>query len=284
MTEVRNYVCIDSSKRDALRKIVNEVEVFKSGNGSRSCMMIAPPGSGKSLLAQLIAKDHGLYFLEFNITQMISKADILDCFDVMLTTQFGNRGKQLLVFVDEIDAGLQNDAVYDTFLAPLEGGIYRRAGKTFPIEPCFWLFAGTTDPTKSDNKKASDFVSRLTIKPVEMIRGATDEYRLENVYLGAAILRAEFLDVHEVSTHVLELFRKLDKKMSVRELRRFIKSFEDVNLGEVRWENVPKEWKARYTPPPGSEVMVEITGEIVGPDVLARFSTVPIKETPAKTG
>jgi hypothetical protein len=283
-TEVRNYVCIDSSKRNALRKIVHEVEVFKSGSGSRSCMMIAPPGSGKSLLAQLIAKDHGLYFLEFNITQMITKADILDCFDVMLTTQFGNRGKQLLVFVDEIDACLQNDAVYDTFLAPLEGGIYRRAGKTFPLEPCFWLFAGTTDPTKSGNKKASDFVSRLTLKPIEMVRGATDEYKLENVYLGAAILRAEFLDVHEVSTHVLQAFRQLDKEMSIREIRRFIKSFEDVKLGEVRWENLPKEWKARFTPPTDNEVMVEITGDVVGPDVLARFRTAPISAVTAKAG
>ena len=170
------------------------------------------------------------------------------------------------------------------FWPPLEGGIYRRAGKTFPLEPCFWLFAGTTDPTKTGSKKASDFVSRLTLKPVEMVRGGTEDYKLENVYLGAAILRAEFLDVHEVSTHVLELFHKLDKKMSIREIRRFAKSFEDVKLGEVRWENVPKEWKVRFTPPPTSEIMVEITGEVVGPDVLARFSTGPIKGTAAKAG
>jgi hypothetical protein len=293
MTEVNKYVCIDSAKRQTLRKIVHEVEVFKGGGGSRSCMIVASPGSGKSLLAQLIAKDHGLYFLEFNITQMISKADILDCFDAMLTTQFENREKQLLVFVDEIDAYLQNEAVYDAFLAPLERGIYRRAGKTFPLEPCFWLFAGTRNPAKieekkeegdkKEEKKASDFVSRLTLKPLEMALGSTEEYRLEHVYLGAAILRTEFPDVREVSTHVLEVFRQLDREISIRELRRFVKEFEDVKLGEVRWENAPKKWGGvSFKRPEEAEAMVEIAGEVAGPDVLERFSTASMRVSAAK--
>jgi hypothetical protein len=285
-TEVKSYVCVDPLKREVLRKLVQEVGVFKSGRGSRSCMLVAEPGSGKTLLAQLIAKDHGLHFLDFNITQLISKADILDCFDSMLTTQFENRGKQLLVFVDEVDAYLEGEPVYDAFLAPLEGGIYRRAGKTFPLEPCLWLFAGTKNPeatrdaperNEKNEKKASDFVSRLTLKPLVMEWSDTEHYRLEHVYLGAAILRHVFPDVRDVSTHVLDVFRQLPKDKSIRDIRQFIEGFEDVKLGEVRWENVPNPWRGiSFRQPENGEFMVEIVGQVAGPDVLARFSTVPI--------
>jgi hypothetical protein len=286
MTEVKNYVCTASSKRAVLRQIIREVEIFKRGTGTRSCMIVAPPGSGKSLLAQLIAEDHGLYFLEFNITQMISKIDILDCFDVILTTQYENRGKQLLVFVDEVDGHLQNESVYDAFLGPLERGVYRRAGKTFPLEPCFWLFADTKHPTASKTtKKASDFVSRLTLKPLEMSIGPNDDSELENVYLGVALVRAEFPDVREVSTHVLEAFRQLNKGISIRDIRQFVASFMDVKMSEVRWENLPKQWAGtQFAKRSGPEQMVEITGQVVGPDILARFSTAPVKRIAAKAG
>jgi ATPase family associated with various cellular activities (AAA) len=265
MTEVKNYICIAASKRKILRKILDELEAFKTGR-ARSCMMIAAPGSGKSLLARVLAEDHGLCFLEFNITQMISKNDLLDCFDVILTTQFENPSRRLLVFVDEIDAYLGGEPVYDAFLAPLESGVYRRAGKTFPIEPCFWLFAGTKDPTEqADARKARDFVSRLTLKPVAMKMEENDAWQLENVYLGVTLLRLEFPDVREVSTVVLEVFHNLSMNLSIRELRQFIKDFVDIRSGEVRWSNVPQNWYQRLGirdhGPLTGEIMVEIRGE-----------------------
>lgn len=277
MTEVKNYVCIDSSKRDILRTVVREIEAFRRERGTRSCMIVAAPGSGKSLLAQLLAEDHGLFFLEFNITQLITKADILDCFDVILTSQFENRGRRVLVFVDEIDANLDGEPVYDAFLAPLERGVYRRAGKTFPLDPCFWLFAGTKDPMQAGGvKKASDFVSRLTLKPRVMEPAQNDEYRLENVYLGVALLGTEFPDVREVSTLVLEVFHRLTRETSVRELRQFIRDFVDIKSGEVRWENIPQHWCVKLgigelPKPPVPETMIEVRGQ-VNPHVLARFT------------
>jgi hypothetical protein len=276
MTEVRNYVCIAASKRKILQKVVHEIQAFKREHGTRSSMIIAAPGSGKSLLAQLLAEDHGLYFLEFNITQMISKTDILDCFDGILTTQFENPGRQLLVFVDEIDAHLGAEPVYDAFLAPLERGVYRRAGKTFPIEPCFWLFAGTKDPTETKERKASDFVSRLTLKPVELVVDKGDDCQLENVYLGVAILRTEFPDVREVSIEVLRVFHDLEQSISIRELRQFIRDFVDIKSGEVRWSNVPPNWfnklQIKDRGKLQREVMVEVRGEGLTSNILARFT------------
>ncbi len=170
MLEVDNYVCLVPAKREVLRAIIAEFNAFKSAGtgGHRGCLLIASPGSGKTHLASRLAEHLGLGLLEFNITQMLSKADLLDCFDTIVTTQFQNRDKRFLVFVDEINAKLDNQEVYSTFLAPLEKGVYRRAGKTFQIAPCAWLFASTKDPeepasSEDGTNKASDFVSRLTL-------------------------------------------------------------------------------------------------------------------------
>jgi hypothetical protein len=161
--------------------------------------------------------------------------------------------------------------------------VYRRAGKTFPIEPCLWLFAGTKDPrdaTGTETMKASDFVSRLTLKPVHLKPPQivnTPEDRLENVYLGVAMLRAEFPDVREVSLHVLDAFHQLEASLSIREFRHFTKDFVDINSGEVRFANVPTTWFsklgiAEIPMPLLKETLVEIKGQAVSPNVYARFS------------
>jgi ATPase family protein associated with various cellular activities (AAA) len=274
MTEVKNYICICESKRRVLREIVREVKAFKREPRIRSCMIAAPPGSGKSILAEHIAEDCDLMFLEFNITQMFSRSDILDCFDAILTTQFENRDRHLLVFVDEIDGDL-GGPVYDSFLGPLERGVYRRAGKTFPIKPCFWLFAGTKNPENLTDKKAKDFVSRLTLKPRDMGIRDGDDFNLENVYLGAAILRAEFPDVRQVSMAVLDTFHKLGKEVSIRTLRHFIKDFNDIQSGTVFWRNIPLQWIAELrikSPVEDREDLVEVVGDPISPSVFARYS------------
>jgi hypothetical protein len=282
MTLVKNYICIAASKRRVLQQILYQLDAFqREQRGARSCMIIATPGSGKSLLAQLLAEDHGLQYLEFNITQMLEKSDLMDCFDVILTTQFENPGKQLLVFVDEIDAHLAGEPVYDMFLSVLERGVYRRAGKTFPLQPCFWLFAGTVDPRENaQDRKGNDFVSRLTLRPLTMGVGEGDKWQLENVYLGAALLRVEFPDVREVSSEVLELFHSLPSRVSIRELRQFVRDFVDIRSGEVRWRNVPQGWldrlqireKVREHESPSKDIMVEIRGEASRPTVVARLA------------
>lgn len=251
MTECEGFVSIVKTKRSVLQTLVKELRQYKHAikRQHKSFILIASPGSGKSYLVKCLAKANGFRYLPFNITQMLSKSDILDCFDTIVTTQTQNREEPILVFIDEINATLESQFVYDTFLAPLEEGIYIRSGKTFHIDPCVWIFAGTRKPLETQefhlqsSLKASDFESRLSIPPLEFDISKSNnkflhEFQVENVYLGVSLLRSFFPDVRRVSEKVLELFRNLKHDMPVRELKHFVKAFNDIQYGQVLSKNV----------------------------------------------
>jgi hypothetical protein len=253
MTEVDGYVCCVKSKREVLRRLRGELAASCAAakRVTTACMIIAKPGSGKTYLAHCLARELGMHCLVFNITQMISRLDILDCFDTIATTQARNRSESILVFVDEINASLRSERVYDMFLAPLEEGIYVRAGKTFHLDPCAWLFAGTERPVgereakRGGAEKASDFESRLTVPPLRLLTESEEEVRearVEKVYLGVALLRAAFPDVRRVTRTVLEVFHALPASTEVRELRHIVRLFENIQYGTVTAENVPFDW------------------------------------------
>jgi hypothetical protein len=253
MTEIDGYVCCMKSKRTILQKIVSELKVDAKAKDSKSCLLVASPGSGKTFLVRRLADTLNLRFLGFNITQLISRNDLLDCFDTIVTNQAQNRDEPLLVFLDEINAKLDGQHVYDAFLAPLEDGVYVRAGKTFHIDPCVWVFAGTEHPSaradyrEDKSEKASDFVSRLTLGPLDLKiddklkEDEENEAKLEKVYLGVSLLRSLFPDVRRVSTKVLRAFHTLPISVEARELKHFVKAFTDIQYGEVRAKNIHKE-------------------------------------------
>jgi ATPase family associated with various cellular activities (AAA) len=258
MLEVDGYVCCTKQKRRTLQGIVSEIGSFASHHkrDHKSCMLIASPGSGKTYLVRCIAKSLKLTFLGFNITQMISKGDLLDCFDTIVTNQAQNRDQPLLVFVDEINARLDGQHVYDAFLAPLEEHVYVRAGKTFHIDPCIWVFAGTEFPvdrqemSRDRSDKASDFVSRLSARPFDLIHsGESDgEERLEKVYLGVSLLRSTFPDVRKVSEKVLRAFHSLPPALEAREVKHFVESFVDIQYGEVKEKNIDDDRLKHHVP------------------------------------
>jgi hypothetical protein len=253
MTEVHGYVCCVTEKRKILQRVVNELGSFdaKGRRDHKSCMFIASPGSGKTYLVRQLAQSLGLRYLGFNVTQMLSKTDLFDCFDTIVTSQAQNKEEPLLVFIDEINAKLDGQHVYDAFLAPLEEGVYVRAGKTFHIDPCVWVFAGTERPSATDllhgdkSDKASDFESRLTLEPLDLrIRDKSkeeSEARIEKVYLGVSLLRSAFPDVRKVSKKVLQAFHTLPPSLEARELKHFVKSFFDIQYGTVKAKNIPIE-------------------------------------------
>ena len=250
MTEVDGYVCCSTNKRQVVRNLLQELKAFdtRGRNDHISCMLIAQPGSGKTHLVRRMAEAVGLRFLGFNITQMIPKTDLLDCFDTIVTNQAQSREKPLLVFVDEINALLGGQHVYDTFLAPLEEHVYVRAGKTFHIDPCVWVFAGTERPSSTGRKgrdrseKAADFENRLTLEPQDLKAGDPGEEQVEHVYLGAALLRNAFPDVRQVSEKVLKVFFELKPELVARDIRHFVDSgFTGIQYGKVTSHNIVHE-------------------------------------------
>jgi hypothetical protein len=248
-TEVDDYICIDPDKRNALQRLIIELKKFRDSARERSCSckIIAPPGTGKTRLAQRLALAEGYNFLQFNLTHLYSREQILDIFDRISTEQAKKPEAPLLVFIDEINTELNQSCFYSSFLTPLEDGIYVRAEKIFHIEPCFWLFAGTktNDDSKSGStsqsgNKWSDLRSRLTLPNINLDETKQDIKRLETVYIGVSMLVATFPDVRWVSIKILTLFWLLGgiKDLRMRQLVQFIRSFFDIQRGRVTSANV----------------------------------------------
>lgn len=267
MTDVGGYVACVRSKRRVLRRLLEEGEAFtRDRTRHRSFMVIDVPGAGKSFLVNRLARALRMRFLSFNVTQMLTRNDLIECFDTIVTSQAQDPNQPVLVFIDEINAKLDGQHVYDAFLAPLEDGIYIRAGKTFHIGPCFWVFAGTEQPVPRSqsvshdrSEKGSDFESRLTSSPFDLKLnvGTTDERqrvleeelaRMEKVYIGVAAIRNVFPDVRLVSSKVLSAFKLMPMDVGPREISRFVKAFEFVQYGRVTERNLPKNWYTAYGP------------------------------------
>lgn len=257
MTEIKNYICCVKSKRKAVLQLVNEINSFAKHppEHQQSYMLIADPGSGKTYLVKCLAKAANLSLRDFNIAQMLSKNDVLDCFDTIVTTQAFEK-KPVLAFFDEINAKIEGEHVYDLFLAPIEDSCYVRGGKTFHLKPCIWIFAGTERPVlgkpdRDKETKALDFESRLTFpEPLSLAIDESNseqvaELRLERVYVGVTHIKRYFPDVKWVCEDVLKLFHSLPPDLSVRDLDHLVRSFVNVQFGLIKNENIPHEWLKR---------------------------------------
>jgi len=249
MIDIDGYVCCVAEKQDIISRLIRDINAFRlSGRKSAHIcgMLIGSPGVGKTHLVRQLAASLDLEFLSFNITQMVARTDILDCFDTIVTTQAKDRSKTILVFVDEINAKLDGDLVYNAFLVPIEDGKYIRGGKLFHIEPCIWIFSGTSDPSTDDDKdrssKGSDFVSRLTLGLISLddIGDQMDRKSVERVYQGISLLCKTFPDVRQISEKVIDLFRHLPECVKIRDLKRLISAFNDIQFGKVYSKNVPR--------------------------------------------
>ena len=262
-TFLPGYIACIKEKERIISDIGRELRTFKNEGRhltSFGLLLQADPGAGKTFLAKTFAKALDFHFLRFDVTQMLNREDLLEVFDAIATQQ-ANDERDILVFVDEINATLTGAPVYGAFLAPLEEGFYVRRGRSFSLRPCAWIFAGTNlrDDKLQKGDKLSDFESRMTLiekMDYESISDAYDnksdkleqEARLEQVYLGAAMIHRYFPDVTKISAAVLKKFGGLNpKKSPARKLRGMAGSLKDVQYGKVSsvncesWKNPPEE-------------------------------------------
>lgn len=257
-SQLPGYVCCVQEKRKVIDEIGRRLSGFQmnpSHRGSFSLLLQADPGAGKTYLARSLAKEYDFEFLPFDITQMIHRDELLDLFEAVSTLQARSR-TIVLVFVDEINALLENSQVYGAFLAPLEEGVYVRRGRTFSLKPCVWVFAGTKlgEDELRKAEKLSDFKSRVSlIKAIDYksLKGAAgpgerfySEARLEQVYLGAVMLRSSYSDIGRVSMEVLQYFQSLDpSEAPARKIRKLIESLENVQYGTVTRRKNCRNWQ-----------------------------------------
>jgi hypothetical protein len=213
-SDLDDYVCCSERKRTVIHSLLRGIREFKNRGGRyhQGCVLIAPPGSGKSFLIKCLARRAEIRMLEpFNMTQISTHAEIYGhIFDRVHEEQQRAQDEQLLVFVDEINAGHGEQSAYDAFLEPLQDGTYVSNGRRLNLAPCYWIFVDTKVPPAEKAKKWSDFKSRLQDgvhflavdeariveaipqKPVDAdeLSDELDALKLENVYLGTRVLRA----------------------------------------------------------------------------------------------
>jgi hypothetical protein len=249
--ELPAFVCCAPTKRRNIATLKDALVKFDAtGKRSVAGLLLARPGSGKTSLVHGLAAHLGVQVRSFNITNMMHTDDLLSCFDQIVTAQLENRKKTLLVFIDEINAEIAGHNVYEAFLTPLEDGYYVRRGQKRVIQPCVWLFVGTTS-LRAIRKavKGSDFVSRMSLPTMNIGEVPDDErpfLHLETVYIGASMARSEFPRLMMLSRDVLKVLASfaVDKtksgvaaRISHRDLRRFIaRELRVDGLGRGSWK------------------------------------------------
>jgi hypothetical protein len=289
----RGYSCIDGyiavrselrSSLDDLYHVVNRFVHKQNKDAPLNCLFLGNPGLGKSFLAEQLAKTLHLRRFPFNLSQLTSLDQVVDCFDAIASFQNRNRSQTVIAFFDEIDAKIENQELYSLFLSPMSDGTYSRGGNIFRLAPCVLVFAGASpyigstrqkDNSRKYSKEYSkvwDFNDRINGPKIRLsdsrsIERATDKQRTEQVYWGVHTLRRTFTDVSKVSEEVLEFFHTLDMDGGPRAMKPMIQAFRNIQNGEVCLRNLPPfsekidRWAMRWIEKKGKKLRGSLTME-----------------------
>jgi hypothetical protein len=265
MDQLPGYVETVDQRRSEIARLRSELEELKEGARKRQehagALLLAGPGSGKTFLAKKLAESLSMPLKSFNIVQLVTRENVLRCFDSIASAQAGQPDQLHLVVFDEINAKLEGSPVYDLFLSVLDNGTYNWHGRPYKLQPCAWLFIGTETPESEGSDKAPDFLSRLALgefrldipfadlegeddssatEQEERKNALRDQVRLGFVYRGAHLLQKKHPDVQRISAEVLRAFHSLPFGTSVRKLKHLCSGFSDIHYGEVRRCNMPR--------------------------------------------
>ncbi|MCD4820421.1 MAG: AAA family ATPase [Candidatus Cloacimonetes bacterium] len=242
---IGNYVAIRRDLRIKLNDLYQSIHNFKcdSKTSSLNCLIQGAPGWGKTFLSEKLAESFDLNPLFFNVAQLTSLDQVIDCFDSISSLQNQQKNKPVLAFFDEIDSPIDSQYTFPLFLAPILDGTYRRGGRVFHLLPCVWVFAGATSLLELPKaQKTKDFMSRINGPIIKLDFGENldAEALTEQVYIGVSILQQIFNDVSKVSENVLRFFHSLKLRHGIRSLQQAIRKFRNIQYGEVRQSNLPK--------------------------------------------
>lgn len=235
MSAVHRYVALTRTRRSAASRLYGIVKSFAQAQPppeeASSCLLMDAPGRGKSALVKALAEPLDMEFRLIDLSQMNDRDDLLNRFDGIVTDQAESK-RRFLVFVDEIDS--DGGRWYSQFLAPLESGYYVRGGNRFHIEPCVWVFAGSTRrDAAADNAKGTklpDLKSRLTHGEIQLSNSQKKneeshgqaEERLERVYIAVSLLRQLFPNLKYVTPGVLFAFYSITTSIEIRGIRHLV--------------------------------------------------------------
>ena len=171
---LENYICLGGPKRKAINHLVLAINKFKEEKDSKhhlGCLITSSPGWGKSFLAECLAKQLGMEFLEYSIAQLATSQDFIGCLTSIASVQ-NRTNRKLLIFIDEINAKVEGHDIMSLILGPVSNGAFVFDGKSYRLAPAAWVFASTTritDIIRGDaSSKGSDFASRLNGPIIEL--------------------------------------------------------------------------------------------------------------------
>ncbi|MFA6571695.1 MAG: AAA family ATPase, partial [Bacteroidota bacterium] len=269
---VEGYISLKEENQKSITGLIRVIKKFKKDKQttrSLSCLVVGESGCGKSFLVESLAKQLGIDFLEFNITQLSSVDDLLSCFDSISSTQTKNPDRPLMVFWDEIDAKLNGEEVYSYFLSPIWNKTYRRSGQIFQLRPCIWIFAGSKgilnllkrSPKDEKNNKASDFLSRIN-GPIINLHGIYDKEittpdidemtklnlekinmeigKMEQLYMAVSLVKHRFPKVSLISKNVLHFFKLIEPAYDVRSLEYILTQITNISHVKLSFNNLPE--------------------------------------------
>lgn len=282
-TVLPGYITCIEEKEEIVAELASRLREFvRSGlrTSSLSILLTADPGGGKTALAEALAKAAGARFISYNITSMYRRDEVLNIFEAIGAIQASGPAP-VLVFVDEINAPLEQGSAYDVFLSPVEDRRYARRGQSFLLRPCAWIFAGTRAEAARDTAgvKYSDFMQRMTVSMaldyVSLIAPYSQQQagsplsaheksqnlerirmgaKLEQVYLGATMIGLRYPHVQRVTKEIVQVFQDLDPEESPsRQIRRLVYSARDVHSSLLAKENCTR-WGDVYWSGDDSEI------------------------------
>lgn len=247
---VEGYIAVIDEHKRVVSELVQAVKDFRDDPNvkrSLSSIITALPGNGKSYLIEMMSKQLDMEYREFNIAQLASIEQLIDCFDDISSLQTQVLSRPLIVFWDEINAKISNQEVYSYFLGPIWNGVYRRGGRSFQLKPCVWIFAGT-EKIGHEHDKGSDFISRINgpnidmkkIKKIPDISSQNDDqFIIEQLYISVALLKRNHLNLMRVSAGVLEFFKKLKPLSGIRSIDFIVSKIKTIDRGKLNINGLP---------------------------------------------